>query len=134
MASGAQRGRGIWIIVLSCLLVFSTGIQGQSEQPQVAPGAYSPQHQLDLNNASYEEIARLPIPAELAERIYERIDRQGPFTSVYQLLDIEGMTVPLFLKIKPLVRIEPYMPQSEREERIENLYFRLERWEGNEGT
>jgi len=96
--------------------------------------SYSPEHQLDLNNASFEEIARLPIPQELAERIYYRIQYQGPFKSVYQLNQIEGMTLDLFLKIKPLIRIEPFQERSEREERIEQLYYQIERWESNEGT
>ncbi|HFE65465.1 MAG TPA: hypothetical protein ENK14_13785, partial [Caldithrix sp.] len=95
---------------------------------------YSSENQLDLNNASYEEIAKLPIPPALAERIYDRITYQGAFKSVYELRRIKGMTPVLFLKIKPLVRIEPYLPKTEREERIENLYYKIDRWEGNEGV
>ncbi|GAB4374966.1 MAG: hypothetical protein Kow0042_19990 [Calditrichia bacterium] len=89
--------------------------------------------QIDINNASFEEIASLPIPREVAERIYDRVTYRGPFKSVFELRQIEGMTPELFLKIKPLVRIEPYMPKTEREERIEELYYQIDRWEGNEG-
>ena len=127
-------GRMGWMVWWCCLVICSGSLPAQSRVQQSPPSADSLRIQVDLNNARFEDIARLPIPQEMAERIYERIDRQGPFTSVYQLLDIPGMDVRLFLKIKPLVRIEPYVPRSEREERIENLYFRLERWEGNEGT
>jgi DNA uptake protein ComE-like DNA-binding protein len=89
---------------------------------------------LDLNNATFEEISRLPIPVELAEKIYTRILYQGPLASVYELNQIEGMNPEIFLSIKPLVRIEPYIPQTGREERLEDLYYRLSRWEGDEGV
>jgi len=110
-------------------LLFFSGVLSQN-----ASSGFSPENQLDINNAGYEEIARLPIPQELAERIYWRITYQGPLKSVYELNKIKGMTPELFLKIKPLVRVEPYMPKTEREERIENLYYKIERWEGNEGV
>ncbi len=93
---------------------------------------YSPDHQLDLNNASFEEIQRLPIPAELAWRIYERILYQGPFKNVYELKQVKGMTQEIFLKIKPLVKVAAYRPRSDREERVERLYYQLDRWEGSE--
>ena len=94
----------------------------------------SPQPPLDINHASFEEIARLPIPRELAERIYYRIEYQGPLKNIYQLTRIEGMTPELFLRLKQLIRVEPYLPKTEREARIERLYYKLDRWEGNEGT
>lgn len=95
---------------------------------------YSPQNQLDINNASYEEIARLPISRDLAERIYDRITYQGPLKNIYELNQIEGMTQEIFLKIKFLLQVEPYKTKSDREERLENLYYKLERWEGDEGV
>ncbi|GAB4342311.1 MAG: hypothetical protein Kow0037_29570 [Calditrichia bacterium] len=89
---------------------------------------------VDLNNATYDEISRLPIPADIAEKIYDRITYQGPLESVYELREIAGITDSLFFALKPLVIIEPYRPRNEREERIENLYYQLDRWEGNEGV
>ena len=96
--------------------------------------AYSPENQLDLNNATFEQITRLPIPLELAEKIYTRILYQGPLSSVYELNQIEGVDPAIFLTIKPLLKIEPYIPRSGREERLEDLYYRLSRWEGDEGV
>ena len=112
-----------------CVLLFMTAVTAQEKMAAY----YSSDNQLDLNNAGYEEIARLPIPQPLAERIYNRVTYQGALRSIYDLNKIEGMTQELFLKVKPLVRIEPYSPKTERAERIENLYYKIERWEGNEG-
>jgi len=95
---------------------------------------YSYQNQLDINRAEYEEIVKLPVSEEIAERIYDRILYQGPLQSIYQLREIEGIDQKLLLKLKPLIRIAPYMEKTEREERIEQLYYKLDRWEGGEGT
>ena len=115
---------------LTLLLIFSG--MGFSQDSTQTP--YSYKHQLDINNASYEEIARLPITPEMATKIYDRITYQGPLASVYDLNKIEGMTQQIFLKIKPLIRVEPYRPKTEREGRLEDLYYKLERWEGDEGV
>ncbi len=89
--------------------------------------------QLDINNASYEEILRLPVPAEIAERIHEHLLYKGDFTSIYQLRSIEGIDQPLLNKLKPLIRIEPYAPKSSFDERIEEIYYQLDRWSSSEG-
>ncbi len=89
---------------------------------------------IDINSASFEEIRQLPVPVDLAEKIYERITFQGPLRDVYQLNEIPGMTTEYFNKIRPLVRVEPYLPQTGREERLELLYYQLSRWEGDDGV
>jgi len=48
---------------------------------------------LDLNSATADELADLPgLGSELAERIVEFRDVNGPFTSVDELADVSGMT------------------------------------------
>ena len=115
-------------------LVFLITLFSVSAISQEATTPYSYNNQLDINNASFEEIEKLPVSQEIAERIYDRITYQGPFSSIFELRDIEGIDQELFLKLKPLIRLEPYAAKSEREERIEDLYYKLDRWEGGEGT
>ncbi|NOX89446.1 MAG: helix-hairpin-helix domain-containing protein [Calditrichaeota bacterium] len=88
---------------------------------------------LDLNRASYDEIAALPVSEKIARELYERIEYQGYFTSIYQLRDIPGMDVGTFNKLKDLVKIVPVKSESKVQERIERIYYRLERWSSNEG-
>lgn len=114
-----------------CILI-AISFTGISQEQPATP--YSYENQLDINNASFEDIAKLPIPNEVAERIYERIEYQGPLTSLFDLREVKGMTQEMLLTIKPLIRIEPYKEVSEREERLADLYYRLDRWEGDEGT
>lgn len=123
-----QNKKTFWVTALMLSLLLFTALFSQE-----APTPYSPAHQLNINAASYEEIAKLPIPQDLAERIYNRIEYQGPLNSIYDLYRIKGMTPEIFLKIKPLIRVEPYQPKTDREQRIEDLYFKMERWESNEG-
>ncbi len=117
----------IWGIFIFPFFLFA---QDDAARSPVQSG----QPPLDLNNASYEEIAKLPIARELAEQIYYRIQYSGPFNNIYELREVPGVTQEILLQLKPLVRIEPYRELSEREERLNELYFQLDRWGGDEGT
>jgi DNA uptake protein ComE-like DNA-binding protein len=95
---------------------------------------YSYENQLDINNATLEEISALPISENLAKAIYERITYRGYFKSVYDLRKVEGVSQTLFDKLKPLLHVEPFRKLSSVQQRVEQVYFRLDRWSGNEGT
>lgn len=120
--------------LVSCLALMmflcAPPISGQ----ETAATPYSYQNQLDINNAAFEDVLALPVPPEIAERIFDRIQYQGSLTSIFQLREIDGLTQEMLLELKPLIRVEPYKVQSERETRIEQLYLQLDRWSGNEGT
>ena len=47
---------------------------------------------------------------------------------------IEGVTPELFVKLKTLIRVEPFREVSSVQERIEQVYFRIDDWSSNEGT
>ncbi|MCD4690726.1 helix-hairpin-helix domain-containing protein, partial [bacterium] len=61
---------------------------------------------IDLNRATLEEIEALPISAEMAETIWRYREYRTFYKSVYDLIDLPGMTMEDFLQIKPLVKIE----------------------------
>ncbi len=114
------------LCVFSLLILTGQGI-AQEDRTNV-------RSKLDVNNASYEEILNLPIPPEIAEKIYSRITFQGPFKDIFELNQIEGVTPEMFLLLKSLLRIEPYLPKSERERRLDVFYRHMSRWEGDEGV
>ncbi|MCB0282656.1 MAG: helix-hairpin-helix domain-containing protein [Calditrichae bacterium] len=95
---------------------------------------YSSENQLDINNASLEEIQGLPVSADLAQRIYNRLTYRGDFKNIYDLRKIEGIDQALFNTLKPLIRVEPFRELSSTQQRIEDVYYQLDRWSGNEGT
>ncbi len=95
---------------------------------------YSVKHQLNINRASLEEISALPVPPAVARRLYDYITYRGYFKSIYELRRIEGMNQQLFDEVKPLVRIAPFKPMTTVQEKIEQIYYRLDRWSSGEGV
>ncbi|APF20665.1 hypothetical protein Calab_1208 [Caldithrix abyssi DSM 13497] len=91
------------------------------------------QQKIDLNRATLEQLKALPVSPELAQELYNRVQFKGYFTSIYQLWELPGMDAETFKKLKPLVKIEPVPAASAVQERIEQIYYRLERWSSNEG-
>ncbi len=71
----------------------------------VSLSAYTQQSQLDINNATFNQIAELPIPQNVAEEIYEYLLLYDEFNSIYDLRKIKGISSEKFEEIKPLIRI-----------------------------
>ncbi len=94
----------------------------------------SAQVPLDINNAALTEIEKLPVSQDIAERIFQRILYKGDFKSIYELREIKGVDQQVLNRLKPLIRIEPYRPRTRWEEKVEEIYYRLERWSGDEGV
>ncbi len=90
--------------------------------------------QLDLNRASFSEIQALPVTPEAALYIYEWVIYRGGFNSVYELQQVPGLDIETFLKLKPLVKILPAGQLTGLQEKIEQIYFRLDRWSSGEGV
>ena len=119
------NGRRIIRTVIFFLIFVSAGRAQQSSDSLRTP--------LDINNATLEQIQKLPVSEEIARKIYERILYKGDFTSIYELKEIEGIDQSLLNRLKPLVRIEPFRKKSSWEEKVEEIYYRLEQWTGDEG-
>ncbi|MFH1011576.1 MAG: helix-hairpin-helix domain-containing protein [bacterium] len=89
---------------------------------------------LDLNRASLEQIKSLPVTDEQALAIYERLTYEGPISSIYELSELPQIDQETLLRIKPLVRVNPPSEADERQERIDEAYFRIEALGTEEGT
>ncbi|MBI5838096.1 MAG: helix-hairpin-helix domain-containing protein [Candidatus Eisenbacteria bacterium] len=100
-------------------------------------GAYSPSNRLDLNRATLAEIARLPIPPEVARSIFDHREFRSLFTSVYGLLDVPGMTPRLFAAVRGVVTVEPRFMVAEdprEDERLESIADVVQRLLSQEGA
>lgn len=115
-------------ILGSFLLIIQISIAQNVSTP------YSQDNQLDINNAGIEEISKLPVSKEIAIDLYQRILYRGNFKSVYELRRIDGIDQRLFNQLKPLIRIEPFSALTTVQEKIEQIYYRLERWSSSEGV
>lgn len=61
---------------------------------------------IDLNTASAADLDSLPgIGPVIAERILEYRDNNGPFTSVDELVEIEGISAAMVDELRPLVTV-----------------------------
>ena len=89
---------------------------------------------LDLNTASRAEIMALPIPEELARRIYDYRTYVSYFTNVYDLMDVHGMTAEYLAVLKPLVATLPVDPADASIARLSASYRQATRYMGQEGA
>ncbi len=90
--------------------------------------------QLDLNQASFEEIARLPISEEDARTIWNHREYRAYFSSIYELRKLPGITQEEFNRVKPLVKIVPVLIEDEELVRTNEIYYRIRQWEAEEGA
>jgi DNA uptake protein ComE-like DNA-binding protein len=98
-----------------------------------APGAAAAGEPLDLNRATREELAGLPVPPDVAQGIWEYREFVDWFTAAEDLLRVSGMTPEMLARLRPLVSIVPVPPSPEMQ-RKEDLFYRFEWWEGSEGA
>lgn len=79
-------------------------IRGQEPEPPVA--GPSGEDLIDLNTATAAELDQLPgIGEVLAGRIVEYRQTRGPFTSIDQLVEVEGISFRLVDRIRPYVTV-----------------------------
>jgi hypothetical protein len=90
--------------------------------------------QLDLNQASLDEIKSLPITEKQAEDIYSYRTYIKFFESVYDLRDIKSIDQITFNRIKSLAKISPYTDYDEVAQRKDQINYLLRRLASNEGS
>lgn len=113
---------GVWLARLGWLgMLIVAGVSAASAEP------------LDLNRASREEIAGLPVPPEMAQAIWEHREFVDFFRQITDLMQVKGMTPEILERIRPLVALHVPALSPERQ-RKNDLFYRFEWWEGAEGT
>lgn len=71
-----------------------------------APGEAQPPEKLDLNTATKDQLDGLPgVGPVTAQRILDRRTKRGPYTSLDQLRDVEGIGDTRLERLRELVRI-----------------------------
>jgi competence protein ComEA len=71
-----------------------------------APGEAQPAEKLDLNTATKDQLDGLPgVGPVTAQRILDRRTKRGPYTSLDQLRDVEGIGDTRLERLRELVRI-----------------------------
>ncbi|HPF35157.1 MAG TPA: helix-hairpin-helix domain-containing protein [Candidatus Krumholzibacteria bacterium] len=96
--------------------------------------AAAPPAKVDLNSASLAEVQSLPIPEELARNIVEYRTYVRYFGSIYDVLDVEGMTPAHLAAIKPLAATIPPTAVDAAMARLTASYRQVRNYLGQEGA
>jgi len=102
-----------------------------------ADSPWTQEHQLDLNRAGLDQIRQLPISGELAQAIYDFREYRKLFDSIYDLMDVPGMTPEDFAAIRNRVKVAPkfeVLQDAQEDERMENLAYLAQRFLSEEGS
>jgi DNA uptake protein ComE-like DNA-binding protein len=113
-------------LALAGLLLLAAGARAAESGPATAP--------LDLNSATLAEIQALPIPAEVAQAIYNYRTYVRYLDNIYDLMEVEGMTAELLQQLKPLVATLPPTPADASIARLWESYRQVRSFLGQEGT
>ena len=89
---------------------------------------------LDLNRASLEEVTALPIPVELARAIIDYRTYVRYFSSLYDLMEVEGMTAAHLAVLRPLVSTMPPDEGDAAMARVAASYRQAARYLSQEGA
>jgi len=98
-----------------------------------AAAAASPD-KLDLNRATLAEVQDLPIPEELARSIVDYRTYVRYFSSLYDLMEVDGMTTSHLASLRPLVATLPPDPIDASIARLSASYRQVSRYLGQEGA
>lgn len=100
LAAAGLAGMAVWFVAAGG---FSGGLVAYDRAPQGSTG-----YSVDLNTASRVELLQLPrVGPALADRIIERRETSGPFTSVDELLDVPGIGAITLADLRPFLRPLP---------------------------
>jgi DNA uptake protein ComE-like DNA-binding protein len=89
---------------------------------------------LDLNRATREEIAALPIPADVAQKLWEYRTYVRYFRSIYDVAEVEGVTPEILATLRPLVSTMPPEAKDEVFERYDASFRQVQQFLSQEGA
>jgi competence protein ComEA len=94
------------LFVLAVLVATLAGYpHAQTTPGKTAPGA-KPTVMVNLNSATATDLQQLPgIGVTVATRIIEYRQKNGPFTKIEQLMNVQGIGEKSFLKLRPQITV-----------------------------
>ena len=98
--------RALLATMVALFLVGATDVG--SAQKSGAKAAAAVPAVVNLNTATATQIATLPgIGEKAAERIIEYREKNGGFKKIEELMNVKGIGEKSFLKLKPLIAVQP---------------------------
>ena len=88
---------------------------------------------INLNSASKDKLSGLPLSASQVDDIYSFINQRNGIVTIYDLLEIESLTIKDINNLKPLVDINPYEESAYvREQNLSS--YKVRQWLAAEGN
>lgn len=103
---------------------------------QAPPGGAGTEQRkrLDLNRASREEIAALPIPRDVAANIWDFRQSVRFFRSIYDVAEVQGVTPEILAILRPLVSTMPPEDKDEALRRYDASFRQVQQFLSQEGS
>jgi competence protein ComEA len=93
-------------IIRSLALLSAISVIGGASQETIAAAPEAAQKTVNINQASAEELARLPrVGTKLAERIVTHRTQHGPFKRAEDLMAVKGVGEKMFTSLKPYLSV-----------------------------
>ena len=89
--------------------------------------------QVNINQASLEEIQQLPLSSEQAQSLYRHVQLHGPVSSIYELQSVQGIDAETFAAITPMISLG-ITDTIETASRLVDYYNKVENWTSTEGA
>lgn len=124
-----MTARGLWLVLIALLAWPLAALAAdQHGRPDLAQG------KLDLNTASLAEIQQLPIPADVAEAIYNYRAFVRFFDDLFDLNEVPEVTPEIINVLKPLVATLPPPELDAAFARMAASYRSVRNYLGQEGS
>lgn len=97
----------IYLSVLALAACLSAHVLAQGATPGPdSKAATKPTAVINLNTATVAELEKLPgIGAKVAARIVEYRTKKGPFATIEELMNVQGIGEKSFLKLRPQLTV-----------------------------
>ena len=104
MTDHTRTRRGLAVCCLALMILAATGVAAGPASK--GDDASTPAAPIDLNQASAQQLTRLPgIGESLAKRIVDFREQNGPFKRVEDLMKVKGIGEKSFQKLRPHVKV-----------------------------
>jgi len=114
---------------------FAVAGDATPQAADVSAGATSaPRKRLDLNRATREEIDALPIPKDVAAKIWDYRQFVRYFGSIYDLAEVPGVTPEILATLRPLVSTMPPEDKDEAMRRYDASFRQVQQFLAQEGS
>lgn len=112
--------RAVHVLLVGLAVALFAATTGSVRSATAEQAELVPRAAIDLNMAPAASIRALPVPRPVADAILEHRTYVAPFTSIFDLMRIAGMTPERFEQVRGLVAVSPVFESTRQEQQDED--------------